>query len=550
MKKINFYLGTVVILFVCALFIGGTASASDLEAGKTNAVSFKGPITGESLKYMIYLPEDYDKGETRYPVIYFLHGFGGDETSDHETVVKALKRAVAAGIVEPMIVVFPNGRENSAWADSKSGHKRVETNVIRELVPHVDKTYRTRAEAKYRIIQGMSMGGYGAMLYATKYPKLFGICINYDGGLHDVNSAETFHAEIFEEIFGGDKEYLKDYSPWVHVEKNCDIIHEEVAIRSVIGALGELNRKFHDWLIEVDVMEEYVETGLDHDFEAILEKEWENDYYFIAERLGGGRATGTLRSGKSHYRVFKGPISGSNVEYNIYLPKGYVESDKRYPVIYHLHGAIVNQDCDDDMVPAGMERAVEAGVVEPMIIVFANGYRTSGWADSPDGKMPAETNVIRELIPYVDANYRTKADRKHRVIQGFSMGGSGAMAYVTKYPDLFAVCVTYDGGFRRGRRPGANADEASAERRRRRGSHSTWENAAKKADVLKSKCAIRMISGAFRERNEAFRDYLKDLEIPFNYVQTNCGHDMYCMTDEQWKETYTFIAKNLGKGQQ
>lgn len=55
-----------------------------------------------------------------------------------------------------------------------------------------------------------------------------------------------------------------------------------------------------------------------------------------------------------------------------------------------------------------------------------------------------------------------------------------------------------------------------------------------------------MIAGAFGERNVVFRDYLIGLDIPVSYVQTNCGHDMYCMTDERWRQTYTFIAANLG----
>jgi enterochelin esterase-like enzyme len=523
-----------------------TASGCSSTAGETNAVNFNGPISGDSVRYMIYLPPDYDRSESRYPVIYFLHGMDGDEASDYEVVVPVLERAVAAGIVKPMIVVFANGYRNSCWADSKSGHKRAETNVIRELVPHIDATYRTHAEAKHRIIQGMSMGGYGAMLYATKYPELFGICINYDGGFPDEEmllSSQTKNI-FFEEIFGSDMEYFKEYSPWAYADSNRDIIHEEVAIRSVVGSLVEQNRNFHEWLREVDVMQEYVETGLGHDLKALLEKEWEDDYYFIGERLGGGHESGTLRDGKSHYRVFTGPISGARVEYNIYLPKGYVGGDKRYPVIYHLHGAAVNQDCDDDMVPAGLERAVEAGIVEPMIIVFANGYRNSRWADSPDGKKPAETNVIRELIPYVDTHYRTKADRTHRVIQGFSMGGSGAMAYITKYPQLFAVCITYDGGFfRRDSRPGGAPGGE-----RRAPAHNPWQNAEKNLDTIKANCAIRMIAGAFRERNGTILDHLRDLGIPVNYVQTDCGHDMYCMTDEQWEETYTFIAENLGDG--
>jgi enterochelin esterase-like enzyme len=529
-----------------ALFVGGLASASELEAGATNAVSFEGPVTGAPVRYNIYLPPEYGASEARYPVIYHLHGLDGDEGSDSDAVVKALERAMAAGIVEPMIVVFPNGHGNSMWGDSKSGHKRAETNVIRELVPHVDATYRTRPDAAYRVIQGFSMGGYGAMLYAAKYPELFGICISYDGALHDVETLSTQRESIFEDIFDNDKEYFKDYSPWVHAEENWDALREQVAFRSVVGSLGEFNKKYYAFLLEMDIMQEYVETGLDHVLEAILEQEWEDDYYFIAEHLGGGGESVPLRAGKVNHRVFTGPITGKRVEYNIYLPEDYLDVDTRYPVIYHLHGAEVNQDADDDMVPAGLERAVKAGIVEPMIIVFANGYRGySGWLDSLDGEMPAETNVIRELIPHIDATYRTRAEGKQRVIQGFSAGGFGAIAYVTKHPELFGACVAYDGYFAPDEELIERLGENQEGQKERILANSPWQNAAKNADAIKANSAIRIISGAFGEMNEAYRDYLKELGISVNYVQTDCGHDMYGMTDAQWKETYTFIAENL-----
>ena len=550
MNKKSKYFMAKLILLGCIFITCKFVSAAELKTGALNAVSFKGPITGESVKYMIYLPPDYNSSDEQYAVIYHLHGLGGDETSDNKEVVKAHKRAVAAGIVKPMIIVFPNGHDNSMWGDSKSGHKRVETNVIRELIPHVDATYRTRSEAGYRVIQGFSMGGYGAMLYASKYPELFGICINYDGALHDEKTLSTRREAIFKEIFEGDKKYFKEYSPWANMAKNYDIIHEQVAIRSVIGSLSEYNKKFHQWLLEVDVMQEYVETGLGHDLGAILEKEWENDYYFIAEHLGGGGESGKLRDGKSHYRVFEGPITGKRIEYNIYLPEGYVNSGKRYPVIYHLHGLAVNQDCDDDMVPVGLEKAVKAGIVEPMIVVFANGYRDAWWADSFDGKKPAATNVIRELIPHIDTKYRTKADRKHRVIQGFSMGGYGAMAYITKHPDLFKVCVAYDGAYipdeNLGDSFGDLYQDVFGSKEERVADHSPWQNAIKNADAIRKNSAIRMISAAFGEMNEAYCDHLKKLDIPVNYVQANCDHNMYCMTDEQWEATYKFIAEHLG----
>ena len=79
-----------------------------------------------------------------------------------------------------------------------------------------------------------------------------------------------------------------------------------------------------------------------------------------------------------------------------------------------------------------------------MILVYASGGSQTNYCDSYDGKYMAETTVIKELIPYIDKNYRTIASRNGGRIQGMSMGGFGAMRLALKYPDLFSL----GGGFR------------------------------------------------------------------------------------------------------
>jgi enterochelin esterase-like enzyme len=403
-----YYLNKMLTAILILVLYGTGCNLAKHKAGAISAVSFNGPISGTSVKYNIYLPPDYYSSDKQYAVIYHLHGLGGDESSDNDIVVEGHKSAVAEGIVDPMIIVFPNGMNNSMWADSKDGKKPVETNVIKEMIPHIDATYRTHAEADYRVIQGFSMGGYGATLYAAKYPDLFGMCINYDGALHDIESLSTKRQAIFKEIFNEDTTYFKRYSPWTHVDEKRDVVHEKVTMRMVVGALSEFNKKYYSWLIEVDVIPEYVPTECGHDLECLIGNGWKNDYYFIADHLGGGGETAPLIAGRVNYRVFKGPVTDRNVKYNIYLPPDYFENQREYAVIYHLHGLSVNHEAHKDLLSQSLESAVEAGIIEPMIIVHPNGYRDAWWSDRKDGTKPAETNVIKELIPHIDATYRTK----------------------------------------------------------------------------------------------------------------------------------------------
>lgn len=137
------------------------------------------------------------------------------------------------------------------------------------------------------------------------------------------------------------------------------------------------------------------------------------------------------------HRTFPSAALKQAVGYCIYLPPGYEnEPARRYPVIYNLHGAGGSElhSFNDAKV---LHEGIVAGRWAPMIMVLPNGGQATFYKDSADGKFPAETLIVRELIPYIDATYRTIASRGGRAIEGFSMGGRGATRLAVKYPELF-----------------------------------------------------------------------------------------------------------------
>jgi S-formylglutathione hydrolase FrmB len=81
-----------------------------------------------------------------------------------------------------------------------------------------------------------------------------------------------------------------------------------------------------------------------------------------------------------------------------------------------------------------------------MLMAFPNGGHNSGYIDSIDGTVRPETMIVEELIPHVDAAYRTITRREGRAVQGFSMGGGGALRIAAKHPDLFSSVVVYGAG--------------------------------------------------------------------------------------------------------
>jgi S-formylglutathione hydrolase FrmB len=137
------------------------------------------------------------------------------------------------------------------------------------------------------------------------------------------------------------------------------------------------------------------------------------------------------------HRTFFSQALNREVGYCIYLPPGYeAETTRRYPVIYNLHGAGGNELHSFTDVKA-LHDGIVAGRWAPMILALPNGGAATFYKDSADGKLPAETLIIREFIPHVDATYRTVAARAGRAIEGFSMGGRGATRLAVKYPELF-----------------------------------------------------------------------------------------------------------------
>lgn len=147
--------------------------------------------------------------------------------------------------------------------------------------------------------------------------------------------------------------------------------------------------------------------------------------------------------------TFKSQANGDvDVGYCIYLPPGYDEAqnaDKRYPVVYYLHGGRPGAETKSLGMVKIFDAAIKAGRVPPMIYVFINGGPMSHY-DFPKYKVHGETAFVKELIPHIDANFRTIAKREGRGIEGFSQGGRGTGRIMFKYPELFSSAAPMGGG--------------------------------------------------------------------------------------------------------
>ncbi len=138
-------------------------------AGEIRNESFASAALGHSMRYAIYLPDGYASGQLHYPVLYLLHGAGGDERAwqDLGHIREKADRLIASGAVPPAIIVMP-GCPACWWVDGSKEH--AETAFWSDLVPLIDMRYRTIDTRGGRLVAGLSAGGYGAVRFALRYP--------------------------------------------------------------------------------------------------------------------------------------------------------------------------------------------------------------------------------------------------------------------------------------------------------------------------------------------------------------------------------------------
>lgn len=195
--------------------------------------SLPSPSIGKDLKFAIQLPPSY-KTDTkrRYPVLYFLHGmFGNEGEFQRRGVAAAVAKMREEGKIGEFIIVAPAG-ENSFYLNSKNG-VRYEDAIIKDLIPYIEKTYRAMATNAGRAIQGISMGGWGALLLAFKHPEMFSSVTTHSAALlaelpqpTGTDRRSQFVSRLVGNIFGEppDEAFFRTVNPLFIADSNAAAI--------------------------------------------------------------------------------------------------------------------------------------------------------------------------------------------------------------------------------------------------------------------------------------------------------------------------------------
>ncbi len=170
-----FFLFLISLLPVTACAQG----AKTATATKTETVQFESKLVGKKLPYVAILPSGYEsETKTSYPVLYLLHGLSGHY--DNWTTRSKITEHAAK---YRFIIITPEG--NNGWYTDSATEptEKYESYIIQELLPDVEKRYRTIASKEGRAIAGLSMGGYGSLKFGLKYPDKFVFAGSLSGAL-------------------------------------------------------------------------------------------------------------------------------------------------------------------------------------------------------------------------------------------------------------------------------------------------------------------------------------------------------------------------------
>ncbi len=456
-------------------------------------------------RVFVYTPPDYDTNrDARYPVLYLQHGAGEDERgwSNQGRVGFIMDNLLAEGKAKPMLVVMEQGyarrpgdpppptrppaappaaadRKNAPTLAARSKAAANPPNfsrmfsafdevVVKDLIPMIDRTYRTIPDREHRAIAGLSMGGMQAFQIGLGHLDTFasiggfsGAGGGFGGGAFDPKTAHhgvmadasDFNARVRLLWLGiGTAEQKRMYDS----VKNYHAALERAGIKYVYY---ESPGTAHEWLTWRRSLHEFAPLLFASNAPVARQQPRlrrprapivlgsDDKPAFPAAPAGFDRKNEDIPHGKVETVAYDSKSVGTRRKMLVYTPPGF-STDRTYPVLYLLHG--IGGD-EEEWHRHGkpeviLDNLYAAQKIAPMIVVMPNGRAQKN--DRAEGDVfrsaPAfEADLLKDVIPFIEAHYPARKGPENRALAGLSMGGGQSLNFGLGNLDTFA----WVGGF-------------------------------------------------------------------------------------------------------
>ncbi|MNK33016.1 Endo-1,4-beta-xylanase Z precursor [compost metagenome] len=238
------------------------------KAAKVDTLQVFSSSMQKNIKTCVIVPENYKKSKKAFPVVYLLHGYSGNYRSWAKDFKELGKQVDQYGF----IVVGVDGNYSSWYFDSPIDPSfKYETYVVKELVPFIDKQYRTIADRKARAISGLSMGGHGALYLSFRHQDVFGAAGSMSGGVDFRPFPENWDIK---KRLGSITEFPENWNQNT-VTNMLDLVKDN-KLKLIIDCgvddfFMKVNRELHTKMLDLKINHDYIERPGEHNL-----KYWEN----------------------------------------------------------------------------------------------------------------------------------------------------------------------------------------------------------------------------------------------------------------------------------
>ena len=403
---------------------------------------FESKAAGGRVSYHIYRPAAYDREpQRRFPVVYWLHGSGGG-LPGVAPLAKRMDDAIEAGAAPACLVVFVNGLPNGMYVDWKDGSTPVESMIVKDLVPHIDATWRTIATREGRMLDGFSMGGYGAARLGFKHAHLFrAVSIMGAGPMQeDLLQAPRAGAkraeEVLRTVYGNDPAFFLAVSPRRMAEEHAATLRSGSLIRMVIGDRDNTldnNKAFHEHLERLKIPHSWrVVPGVGHDPDGVIDALGDDHWAFYREAFGDA-----AKAAPSPDRDITLKVKG--VDRRAVIVNAPTDSAKR-PAVIVLHGGMGS--ADRMRQSSGFDALAKS---KGFIVAYGEGTNFGGERHGWNTghllrRQVKDADDIAYLDALIDALIRDHgADPARVTMTGGSNGGMMTLTYAVARPKRLAA---------------------------------------------------------------------------------------------------------------